>query len=94
MTHTTEKNVLNENSKEVWECKHILNDFSWLIKNGESIAIGKISNPDDAELIVKAVNDRNKLIQALKTIAECEGNKLDGKDAAGFIRIAKLALNG
>jgi len=62
--------MTTENSKEVWECKHIINDFSWLIKNGESIAIGKISNPDDAELIVKAVNERQKLLDSNRELLE------------------------
>jgi len=62
----------------------------------QSLSFMRGKNAAFATAIPKAretQNIINILSEALEKIAECEGGKLDAKDAAGFIKIAKEALS-
>ena len=77
---------------------HIIGDYSneiakfyWQTENNKSN--NDKQSEANAQYTALAVNNLHHLAEALEKIAECEGEKLDAKDAAGFIKIAKEALN-
>lgn len=47
----------------------------------------------DAEKLCLAVNNHDKLVEALQSIAECAGFPNMDSNAKGFVKIAERALN-
>jgi len=80
-----------------WIARHE-NDKHW-IEDVDHIPIANIFDSGEegkakAEFIVRACNNHDDLVRALKTIAACDRDLsyVNKSDALGFIKIAKAAI--